>query len=36
MLTIGVDAHTSIHQALALDDAGTSLGSWRGANAPDR
>ena len=32
MVTIGVDAHKSIHQALALDDAGTLLGHWRGAN----
>jgi transposase len=34
MVTIGVDAHTSVPQALALDAAGTVLGSWRGANAP--
>lgn len=32
MVTIGVDAHTHIHQALALDDTGTVLGTWRGAN----
>ncbi len=32
MITIGVDAHKSVHQALALDDAGTVLGHWRGAN----
>ncbi len=32
MLTIGVDAHKHIHQALALDDTGTVLGAWRGAN----
>jgi transposase len=36
MVTIGVDAHKAVHQALALDDAGTVLGSWRGANTPDR
>jgi transposase len=35
MITIGVDAHKAVHQALALDDAGTILGSWRGANAPE-
>jgi transposase len=35
MVTIGVDAHKRVHQALALDDAGTVLGSWRGANTPD-
>jgi transposase len=35
MITIGVDAHKSVHQALALDAAGTILGAWRGANAPD-
>ena len=35
MITIGVDAHKRVHQALALNDAGTILGSWRGANTPD-
>ena len=35
MITIGVDAHKSVHQALALDDAGTVLGHWRGANTAD-
>jgi transposase len=35
MVTIGVDAHKHVHQALALDDAGTILGTWRGANTPD-
>jgi len=34
MITIGVDAHKRVHQALALDAAGTILGSWRGANTP--
>lgn len=33
MVTIGVAAHKRIHHALALDDAGTVLGHWRGANA---
>jgi transposase len=36
MVTIGVDAHKSVHQALALDNAGTVLGSWRGATTPDQ
>ena len=35
MVTIGVDAHISIHQALALDAVGTILGQWRGPNTPD-
>ncbi len=35
MVTIGVDAHKAVHQALALDAAGTILGSWRGATTPD-
>ncbi len=35
MVTIGVDAHKHVHQALALDDSGTILGTWRGANTPD-
>lgn len=36
MVTIGVDAHKSVHQAVALDDTGAILGSWRGANTPAR
>jgi len=36
MITIGIDAHKAVHQAVALDDAGTVLGSWRGANTPGR
>jgi transposase len=35
MVTIGVDAHKCVHQALALDAAGTILGTWRGANTAD-
>ncbi len=35
MVTIGVDAHKRVHQAVALDDAGTILSSWRGANTLD-
>ncbi len=34
MVTIGVDAHKHVHQALALDGTGTVLGVWRGANRP--
>ena len=36
MITIGVDAHKSVHQALALDDTGSVFGSWRGATTPDQ
>ncbi len=32
MVTIGVDAHKTVHQALALEQDGTPLGHWRGAN----
>ncbi len=32
MIAIGIDAHKRVHAALALDDAGTVLGTWRGAN----
>jgi transposase len=35
MVTIGVDAHKRVHQALALTDTGTVLGTWRGANTCD-
>jgi len=35
MVTMGVDAHTRVHHALALDDTGSVRGSWRGSNAPD-
>ena len=35
MVTLGVDAHKSVHQALALDATGTVLGRWRGANTAD-
>ncbi len=34
MITIGVDAHKRVHQALALDATGAVLGTWRGANTP--
>ena len=32
MIAIGVDAHKRVHAALALDDQGAVLGSWRGPN----
>ncbi|HEV2123793.1 MAG TPA: IS110 family transposase, partial [Chloroflexota bacterium] len=32
MVTIGIDAHKRVHQAVALDDYGALLSSWRGAN----
>ncbi len=32
MIAIGVDAHKRVHAALALDEQGTVLGSWRGPN----
>jgi transposase len=35
MVTIGVDAHKRVHQALALSDTGAVLGNWRGANTPE-
>ena len=36
MVTIGVDAHKRVHQAVALDAAGRVLGSWRGATTPEQ
>jgi transposase len=33
MVTVGVDAHTQVHAAVALDDAGREVGRWRGANS---
>ncbi len=35
MITIGVDAHKRVHQALALTETGAVLGSWRGTNTPE-
>ena len=32
MITIGVDAHKSLHVAVALDEAGKELDRWRGSN----
>ncbi len=34
MITIGVDAHKSVHAAVALDDAGRAIDQWRGPNSP--
>jgi transposase len=34
MLTVGVDAHKSIHVAVAVDDRGQEVTQWRGANSP--
>jgi len=33
MLTIGVDAHKSVHVALAIDEAGREVGDWQGPNS---
>ncbi len=33
MITIGVDAHKSLHVALAVDDAGREVGTWQGPNS---
>ena len=32
MIIIGVDAHKSVHVAVALDDAGQEIGQWSGPN----
>lgn len=34
MLTIGVDAHKRVHQAVAIDGSGQEQARWRGANTP--
>ncbi len=33
MLTIGVDAHTRMHVAVAVDEVGREVARWRGANS---
>jgi transposase len=33
MITIGVDAHKSLHAAVAGDDSGREAGSWQGLNS---
>lgn len=35
MITIGVDAHKSVHVALALGEAGERIADWRGSNSPE-
>jgi transposase len=35
LITLGVDAHKTIHVAVAVDEAGRELGEWSGPNAPD-
>jgi transposase len=32
MIIVGVDAHKSVHVAVALDDAGQEIGQWSGPN----
>ncbi len=34
MVTIGVDAHTCMHAAVAVDADGRILGEWQGLNSP--
>ncbi len=33
MLTIGIDAHKTVHAAMAIDGAGREVGQWRGPNS---
>jgi transposase len=33
LITVGVDAHKTIHVAVAVDEAGRELGEWSGPNA---
>lgn len=35
MITIGVDAHKTVHAAVALDEAGRESATWRGPNSPE-
>jgi transposase len=35
MISIGVDAHKSIHVAVGLDEAGQLLGQWQGPNSEE-
>jgi transposase len=35
VITIGVDAHKSLHAAVALDDSGTEAGIWQGPNTEE-
>jgi transposase len=34
VLTIGIDAHKTVHAAVAIDSAGREVGQWRGPNHP--
>jgi transposase len=34
MITVGVDAHKSLHVAVAFDGGGREVGTWRGPNSP--
>lgn len=34
MLTLGVDAHKRVHQAVAIDERGHVIATWRGGNHP--
>ena len=33
MITIGVDAHKTVHAAVAIDEAGQEIAQWRGPNS---
>jgi len=33
VITVGVDAHKSVHVAVALDESGRELATWRGVNS---
>ena len=35
MITIGIDTHKRVHQAVAVDDRGAEVARWRGGNHPD-
>jgi hypothetical protein len=35
VISIGVDAHKTIHVAVVVDEAGRELADWQGSNSPD-
>jgi hypothetical protein len=35
LITIGVDAHKAMNAALAVNDAGTEIGTWEGPNSQE-
>jgi transposase len=35
LITLGVDAHKTIHVAVAVDEAGRELAEWRGPNSTE-